>query len=82
MTPAQTMRRIVLPQAMRIIVPPIGNQTIRCSRRRRCVSVVADQDLLTRVKNIYARNLLILELLLVASIWYLALTTAASIGQH
>ena len=81
-TPAQTMGRIVLPQAMRVIVPPLGNQTISMLKTTSLVSVVAAQDLLTRVQNIYAKNFLIIELLLVASIWYLALTTAASIGQH
>jgi polar amino acid transport system permease protein len=45
------------------------------------VSVVAAQDLLTRAQNIYARNFLIIELLIVASIWYLVMTTIASAIQ-
>ena len=81
-TPLQTLRRIVLPQAMRVIVPPIGNQTISMLKTTSLVSVVAAQDLLTRAQNIYARNFLIIELLMVASFWYLVLTTFASIGQH
>jgi polar amino acid transport system permease protein len=79
---AQTMRLIILPQAMRVIVPPIGNQSISMLKTTSLVSVVAAQDLLTRVENIYAKNFLIIELLIVASIWYLVLTTLASIGQH
>lgn len=46
------------------------------------VSVIGMQDLLTQAQAIYARNFLIIELLCVASLWYLAITTVASIGQH
>ena len=46
------------------------------------VSVIGMQDLLTQAQHIYARNFLVIELLVVASIWYLILTTIASIGQH
>jgi polar amino acid transport system permease protein len=80
-TPAQSLRRIVLPQALRVTVPPIGNQTISMLKTTSLVSVVAAQDLLTRVQNIYARNFLIIELLIVASLWYLLLTTIASLLQ-
>ncbi len=80
-TPFQTVTRVVLPQALRVIVPPIGNQTISMLKTTSLVSVVAAQDLLTRVQNIYARNFLVIELLIVASLWYLVLTTLASFGQ-
>jgi polar amino acid transport system permease protein len=80
-TPYQAMTRIILPQALRVIVPPIGNQTISMLKTTSLVSVVAAQDLLTRAQNIYARNFLVIELLTVASIWYLVLTTIASAGQ-
>lgn len=80
-TPYQAMTRIILPQALRVIVPPIGNQTISMLKTTSLVSVVAAQDLLTRAQNIYARNFLVIELLMVASIWYLVMTTIASIGQ-
>ena len=80
-TPYQAMSRIIMPQALRVIVPPIGNQTISMLKTTSLVSVVAAQDLLTRVQNIYARNFLVIELLMVASIWYLVMTTVASIGQ-
>jgi len=81
-TPLQTLRHVVLPQALRVVIPPIGNQTISMLKTTSLVSVVAAQDLLTRAQNIYARNFLIIELLIVASLWYLVLTTLASIGQH
>ncbi len=81
-TPAQSMLRIIFPQALRVIIPPIGNQTISMLKTTSLVSVVAAQDLLTRAQNIYARNFLIIELLIVASIWYLVMTTIASAAQH
>jgi polar amino acid transport system permease protein len=81
-TPAQAMLRIIFPQALRVIIPPIGNQTISMLKTTSLVSVVAAQDLLTRAQNIYARNFLIIELLIVASIWYLVMTTIASCIQY
>ncbi|MDR3493219.1 MAG: amino acid ABC transporter permease [Ancalomicrobiaceae bacterium] len=81
-TPAQAMLRIVFPQALRVIIPPIGNQTISMLKTTSLVSVVAAQDLLTRTQNIYAKNFLIIELLIVASIWYLVMTTVASGIQY
>ncbi len=80
-TPGQAMLRIIFPQALRVIIPPIGNQTISMLKTTSLVSVVAAQDLLTRAQNIYARNFLIIELLIVASIWYLVMTTIASAIQ-
>ena len=77
-TPWQSLRRIILPQALRVTIPPIGNQTISMLKTTSLVSVVAAQDLLTRAQNIYARNFLIIELLIVASVWYLVMTTVAS----
>jgi polar amino acid transport system permease protein len=81
-TPLQSMLRIIFPQALRVIIPPIGNQTISMLKTTSLVSVVAAQDLLTRAQNIYARNFLIIELLIVASIWYLVMTTVASGIQY
>jgi polar amino acid transport system permease protein len=81
-TPMQAMTRIIFPQALRVIIPPIGNQTISMLKTTSLVSVVAAQDLLTRAQNIYARNFLIIELLIVASIWYLLMTTVASSIQY
>lgn len=81
MTPARTMRRIVLPQAMRLIIPPMGNEVISMLKTTSLVSVIAGHDLLTNLQNVYAQNFLVIPLLVVASIWYLALTTVLSIGQ-
>ncbi|WP_062207180.1 amino acid ABC transporter permease [Aureimonas sp. AU12] len=80
--PRQTFLAIVLPQALRLVVPPTGNQAIGMLKASAIVSVIGMQDLLTQAQHIYARNFLVIELLFVASIWYLALTTVASLGQH
>lgn len=80
--PLQTLRTVVLPQAIRLIVPPTGNQAIGMLKASAIVSVIGMQDLLTQAQAIYARNFLVIELLCVASLWYLGITTIASIGQH
>ncbi|MBK0422745.1 ABC transporter permease subunit [Leucobacter sp. CSA2] len=76
------MGRIVLPQAMRILVPPTGNQFISMLKTSSLVSVIAGADLLTVVQRIYLGNFEVISMLVVASIWYLLLTTVATIGQH
>ena len=82
MTRLQTMRRIVLPQAMRVIIPPTGNETISMLKTTALVSVIATQELLYSSQLIYAVNYRQIPLLLVASIWYLAVTSVLSIGQY
>lgn len=70
-----TMRRVVLPQALRIIIPPTGNETIGMLKNTSMVIVIAYTDLLTSVSLIYARTYETIPLLIVACIWYLAVTT-------
>ena len=82
MTRLLTMRRIVLPQAMRVIVPPTGNETISMLKTSSLVSVIAYKEVLYSVQLIYAVNFRQIPLLLVASIWYLVVTTVLSIGQY
>jgi polar amino acid transport system permease protein len=81
MTRLKAMRRIVLPQAMRVIVPPTGNETISMLKTTSLVSVIAYTELLYSVQLIYSQNYKQIPLLLVASIWYLIVTTVLSIGQ-
>lgn len=81
MTPIQTLRKVVLPQAGRLIIPPTSNQLIIMLKISALASVVTYQDLLTSVQLIYSVNLRTLELLTVASIWYIVLTTACTLGQ-
>ncbi|WP_220033858.1 amino acid ABC transporter permease [Arthrobacter psychrolactophilus] len=76
------MLRVVLPQAMRIILPPTGNQFISMLKTTSLVSIIAGADLLTVVQRIYLGNFEVISMLIVASIWYLLLTTIATIGQY
>ena len=76
-----TMRRIVLPQALRIIIPPTGNETIGMLKNTSMVIVIAYTDLLTSASLIYARTYETIPLLIVACIWYLAVTTVLMVLQ-
>jgi polar amino acid transport system permease protein len=78
----RTFRRIVLPQAMPAIVPATGNMLIGTLKSTSLVSVIAVVDLLYSVQLIYNANFQVIPLLLVATAWYLLLTTILSIGQH
>jgi polar amino acid transport system permease protein len=82
MTRLQTMRRIVLPQAMRVIIPPTGNETISMLKTTSLVAFIALTDLLYSAQLIYARTYQTIPLLIVASIWYLAVTSVLSVGQY
>ncbi len=78
----QTLRRIVLPQAMRVIIPPTGNETISMLKTTSLVTVLALGDLLGAASLIYGSNFKYIPLLAVASIWYLIMTSLLSIGQY
>jgi polar amino acid transport system permease protein len=82
LTHAQTMRRIVLPQAFRVIVPPTGNEVITVLKATSLVSVISMTDLLYSVELIYAKNFENIPLLVVACVWYLLITSILSVGQH
>jgi polar amino acid transport system permease protein len=82
MTSSLTMRRIVLPQAMRVIIPPTGNEFISMLKTSSLASVILFHELARAASDIYSVNFLVFELLVVISIWYLLLTTVASIGQY
>ncbi|MDQ1042248.1 amino acid ABC transporter permease [Streptomyces sp. V4I2] len=76
------LRRIVLPQAMRVIVPPTGNEVIGMLKASSMASVVAMQELLYSVQIIYSRTYQTIPLLMVASLWYLLVTSILSVLQH
>ncbi|MDP9102106.1 MAG: amino acid ABC transporter permease [Actinomycetota bacterium] len=75
------LRRIVLPQAMRVVIPPTGNETISMLKTSSLVSVIGVAELLFAVQAVYARTYETIPLLMVAMTWYLALTSVLSIGQ-
>lgn len=82
MTRLQTMRFVVLPQAMRVILPPTGNETISMLKNTALVSVIAYTELLYSVQQIYDVTYQTIPLLVVASIWYLVMTSVAYVGQY
>jgi polar amino acid transport system permease protein len=82
MTHMRTLRRIVLPQAMKLIVPPIGNQLILMLKTTSLVSVLALADLLYSAQAIYARTFQTMPMLLVVSIWFLVITSVLTVAQH
>ncbi|MGA2432386.1 MAG: amino acid ABC transporter permease [Acidimicrobiales bacterium] len=81
MTRRQTLRLVTIPQAMRVIIPPTGNEVISMLKTTSLVSVVGVIDLLGAATNIYSENFEIVPLLIVASLWYLLVTTVLSTGQ-
>jgi polar amino acid transport system permease protein len=82
MTRAQALRRIILPQALRILIPPIGNDTISMLKFTSLVSVLALPDLLYSAQMIYSRTYQTIPLLLVVTIWYLLLATILTVAEH
>lgn len=81
MTEGQSLTRIVLPQAARVAIPPLGNQVISMLKLTSMVVVIGLPDLLTSAQIIYSRNFQQIPLLIVASIWYLLLTTVLTMIQ-
>jgi polar amino acid transport system permease protein len=81
MTDRKLVRRVILPQAMRIIVPPTGNQLISLLKATSLVAFIAGGELMTAVQNVYSQNFRVIPLLLVATFWYLLVTTLATLMQ-
>jgi polar amino acid transport system permease protein len=82
MTRLQTMRRIVLPQAMRVIIPPTGNETISMLKTSSLASVIVVTELLYASQLIYSVNFKTIPLLIAASFWYIVCTSVLYVGQY
>jgi polar amino acid transport system permease protein len=83
MSESRILRRIVLPQAMRVIVPPTGNETISMLKTTSLVLAVPFTLDLTYASNAIGNRLFLpIPLLLVAALWYLAITSVLMVGQH
>jgi len=78
----QTLRLIVLPQAMRVIIPPVGNESIGMLKFSSLASVISYSELLNQAQQIYFVNADVMELLFVAAIWYLAATSVLTTIQY
>ena len=81
MTRLLTMRRIVLPQAMRVIIPPTGNETISMLKTTALVSVIGYAELTFTAQIIGSRTFQVIPLFLTISLWYLAMTSVLYVGQ-
>jgi polar amino acid transport system permease protein len=82
MTRFHVMRRVILPQAMRVIIPPTGNETISMLKTTSLVSVTTTRELFYTQGLIAAYNYRIIEMLIVASIWYIVCTSVLTVGQY
>ncbi|KSV87395.1 MULTISPECIES: amino acid ABC transporter permease [Sinorhizobium/Ensifer group] len=82
MTPGQTMRRIILPQTLRLILPVLGNSAIGMLKFSSLAATIAMGEMLNAAQRIYFINGAVIELLFVCAVWYLAGTTVLSIGQY
>lgn len=77
----QALRRVILPQAMRVIVPPIGNELVGMVKLTSLASVIQYAEMLHNAENIYYANSRVIELLMVAAVWYLVVVTVLSFVQ-
>ncbi|HEX2316578.1 MAG TPA: amino acid ABC transporter permease [Thermomonospora sp.] len=82
MSRLQTLRRIVLPQAMRVIVPPTGNETISMLKNTSLVAAVPYAELTWTAQTIYADTYKIIPMLVMACLWYLFLSSILMVGQY
>ncbi|HEY8565811.1 MAG TPA: amino acid ABC transporter permease [Beijerinckiaceae bacterium] len=82
MTRLTTLRRIVLPQAMRVIIPPVGNEFVSMVKLTSIASVIGYAEVLRNAQTIYYANARVIELLIVAAVWYLLAVTVLQIGQY
>ncbi|MEV6999384.1 amino acid ABC transporter permease [Streptomyces sp. NPDC093982] len=82
MSHAKTLRRIVIPQAMRVIVPPTGNEFINMLKTSSLVYAVTYNELLRATSTIGSTSYAVMEMLFVACIWYLVMTSVFSVFQY
>jgi polar amino acid transport system permease protein len=81
MTQGQVLRRVVIPQAGRIIIPASGNQYIMLLKSTSLASVIGFLELLRVTQGIYSANFRVVELLAVAAFWYLVMTAGVTALQ-
>ena len=81
LSPWQTLRLVTLPQAMRIMLPPLGNSVNGLLKATSLTSVISMEELMRRAQILMQVKFQVLELLAVAAIWYLTLTTLWELVQ-
>ncbi|MER5883623.1 amino acid ABC transporter permease [Streptomyces sp. NPDC001941] len=82
MSHAKTLRRIVIPQAMRVIVPPTGNEVINMLKTTSLVAAVQFTELFRQAQNIGQTSGAPVEMYFLAAAWYLLMTSVLSVGQY
>lgn len=82
MPPLKVLSRIILPQAMRVIIPPTGNDFINMLKGTSMASVIGFVELIKAANNLSSHNLAVVETLLAAAFWYMVLVSVASVGQY
>jgi polar amino acid transport system permease protein len=78
----QIQRKVVLPMGVRVMIPPSGNQFVTILKETTLVSVIGGGDLLNIVQTIYGNNFRTVELLIVATLWFLIVTSIAQVLQN
>jgi polar amino acid transport system permease protein len=81
MSRTKTLRRIILPQAMRVIIPPTGNETISMLKTTSLVVAIGYFELMVAVQTIYSQNYKTVPLLITAAAWYLFMTSVLTLVQ-
>ncbi|WP_238373024.1 amino acid ABC transporter permease [Heliomarina baculiformis] len=82
MTDVQMMRYIIAPQAARIIIPPLGNSVNGCLKTTSIASIISMEELLRRTQVLIQEKFMVLELFVVAALYYLLMTTAWDLIQR
>lgn len=82
MPPRLVLSRVVLPQAMRVIIPPTGNDSINMLKGTSIASVIGFTELIHAANNLSSRSLAVMETLLAVALWYLVVISLANVGQH
>ena len=82
MTRGLVLRRVVLPQAMRVVIPPTGNEFISMLKNTSLIVVIGQVELLGRAEGVSSQSGEVFELLVMASIWYLVMTSVAYVAQY
>ena len=81
MSYSQALRRIIMPQAMRVVIPPLGNEFIGLLKTSSLASIIGFSDVLRNAQDIYYNSGKVIELLMIAGFWYLVVVSVASVGQ-
>jgi polar amino acid transport system permease protein len=82
MSPAKVLSRVVLPQAMRVIIPPTGNDFINMLKGTSIASVIGFTELIHAANALSSRSLAVMETLLAVAVWYMVVVSVANVGQY